>query len=161
MSPNSGPACPRSGFTLLELVVTLTVIGILSSIAILGTTGTRAGIAVSNAERVFISLSARARGHAIEMGTVVRLHVDPVRDSVWVTRAAGGGGVSVWVDGTSVRREFGVDLSADSTFHVCYTPRGFAQPSCSSSANTRSVTLTRGGRTRTLQVLPLGQVVVP
>lgn len=141
------------GFTLIEILVAVTVGMILTGIAAMNTVGARATYGLSAAERAFGALHARARSHAVERGTTVLFHVDASTDSVWVSA---GGDV---LEGTNLRREFGVDVAVDgSSFHLCFTPRGFANPSCGSSSSAQKVVFYRGNRTRGLAVLPLGQV---
>lgn len=148
---------PRSGgFTLIEILVAVTVGMVLTGIAAMNTVGARATYGLSAAERAFGGLHARARAHAVERGTTVRFHVDAGTDSVWVSV---GGDV---LDGINLQREFGVDVAVDgSSFHLCFTPRGFANPACSSSSGAQKVVFYRGNRTRSLAVLPLGQVQYP
>lgn len=149
------PRRSSAGFTLVEVLVAITVGLVLTGIAAMNTVGARANYGLSSAERAFGALNARARAQAVETGAFVRFQVDPDADSVWVTA---GGDV---LEGINVRREFGVDLAADGAFHLCFTPRGFAEPSCASSTASQKVALYRGNRTRVLEVLPLGQVVYP
>lgn len=143
----------QSGFTLSEVLVSLTLGAILTGMAVLNPNGARAGLAISGAERALGSLAARARAHAVERGAVVRLNVDPQADSIWVSL---GGDL---VAGQGLRSEFGVDVSVEGGgFHLCFTPRGFADPACSSSPQARVVQFSRASRTEEATILPLGQV---
>ena len=146
----------RGGFTLIEIVVALTVGLVLTGIAAMNSVGARAQYGISGAERAFGGLQARARAHAVERGETARFHVDASTDSVWVST-----GTEV-VDGINLRRAFGVDVVVEGTdLHVCFTPRGFANPTCSSSSGTQNVRFQRADRSRTLAILPLGQVQYP
>ena len=143
----------RSGFTLSEVLVSLTLGAILTGMAVLNPNGARSAYSISGAERAMGSLAARARAHAVERGTVVRFNVDPRTDSVWVSL---GGEL---VAGQGLGTDFGVDLNVEGgSFHICYTPRGFADPSCSTSPMTRTIVISRAERSETLAILPLGQV---
>lgn len=148
---------PRSGgFTLIEILVAVTVGMVLTGIAAMNTVGARATYGLSAAERAFGALHARARSHAVERGVNVLFHVDASTDSVWVS--VGGDPL----DGINLRRDFGVDVSVDgSAFHICFTPRGFANPACGSSSSIQKVVFYRGNRTRAVALLPLGQVEYP
>jgi prepilin-type N-terminal cleavage/methylation domain-containing protein len=150
------PRHRSSGFTLIEILVAVTVGMVLTGIAAMNTVGARASYGLSAAERAFGGLHARARSHAVERGVNVLFHVDASADSVWVTA---GGDV---LEGLNLQGEFGVDVAVDgSSFHVCFTPRGFANPACSSSGSAQKVVFYKGNRTRSLAVLPLGQVRYP
>lgn len=143
----------RRGFTLAEVLVSVTIGVILTGIAMLSPNGARSGYAISGAERAMGALTARARAHAVERGTVVRLNVDAETDSVWVSL---DGQV---VAGQNFKRDFGVDVNTRAgSFHICFTPRGFADPSCSSYSGTQVVEFSRAERTEEARILPLGQV---
>jgi len=143
----------RRGFTLSEVLVSVTIGVILTGIAMLSPNGARSGYAISGAERAMGALTARARAQAVERGTVVRLNVDPETDSIWVSL---DGEV---VAGQNLMRDFGVDVNVEGgRFHICFTARGFADPSCSSSSGTQVVQFSRAERTEEAMILPLGQV---
>lgn len=141
-----------AGFTLVEILVAVTVGLVLTGIAALNTSGARAGYSISSAERAVAAMAARARSHAVERGTHVLLHVNSSSDSVWVTAGAD------LVDGVNLAREFGVDLTTESgSFTLCFTPRGFADPNCGTMSGTQKLGFTRGGRSSFVTILPLGQ----
>ncbi len=149
------PVRDTAGFTLPEIALALVISLILLSLTFRAAQPALESTSVRSAEHVFRALSARARAHAIERGTMVRLNIDPVGDSVWITRG------NVTVESYDFRAELGIDLNTNKgAASVCMTPRGFADPNCSSP----SVFLTyfeAPGVTRVVKMLPMGQIVEP
>ncbi len=145
----------KAGFTLPEVALALVISLILLSLTFRAAQPALEASSVRSAEHVFRSLSSRARAHAIERGTMVRLNIDPDGDSVWITRG------NVTVESYDFRSELGIDLRTNKgPASVCMTPRGYADPNCSSP----SVFLTyfeAPGITRLVKVLPMGQIVEP
>src|SRR5687768_8788025 len=61
----------RSGFTMIELVIAITIGIVLTGIAYRGFAGYMGRTAARSARTTFASLHARTRANAIEMGTTV------------------------------------------------------------------------------------------
>lgn len=145
----------RRGFTLIELVLAVTVGGILLTIGLASFSEVENRTSARQARNVFAGLHARARAHAIEFGTTTRLEVDAAGDSAWITR-----------DGTTVetvrfRDEFGVDLLASSTRStLCMSPRGYADSSCTTFSTTAKITFQRSNQALSATMLPLGQLMM-
>ena len=70
------------GFTLIEVLVTILIGAILTSIAVKGFGLTSSEMSVRQARNVFTGMVARARAMAIERGTLTRFYVDPAGDSI-------------------------------------------------------------------------------
>ena len=144
----------RSGFTVVEMLIVVTVGVILMSIAMNAMSTYQNGTAVRQARNVFLSMHARARAQAIEYGQNTMLNVDPDGDSVWISR--NDSSLSV----VRIMSEFGVDIEGEDVGTVCMTSRGFADSRCNSfGENTLVVQFTQGERTLTVSVLPLGQAL--
>lgn len=147
---------PRRGFTIIELIIAITVGGVLLTIAIAGFGAVESRTAARQARNVFAGLHARARAHAIEFGTTTRLEVDVGGDSVWISR-----------DGTTLETirfadEFAVDLTAASSrYTLCMSPRGYADTDCNSFGAAATITFARAGESMTATMLPLGQLEMP
>jgi len=145
----------RSGFSIIELVVVLMVGSVLTSIAITEFNGVSGRFAVKGARQTLMSMHARARVQAVEFGRTVRLHVDPVGDSVWLSR-----------DGEILNAldfgvEFKVDIqtSTDSEVRVCMNARGFADTGCNSFMSPVTVTFLLMSDVASVLILTLGQMV--
>lgn len=145
----------RSGFTILELIIVILVGAILTTIAVRGLGSVQSRASVRQARNVYASMHARARAQAVELGERVELRIDPVGDSIWLSRD----GAVLHV--VRFRSEMGVDIRAGSNTHtVCMDPRGFADASCNSfESSPLTLTFAQGADTASLQVLPLGQVL--
>ncbi len=145
----------RSGFSIIELVVVLMVGSVLTSIAITEFNGVSGRFAVKGARQTLMSMQARARVQAVEFGRTVRLHVDPVGDSVWLSRG------SDVLDVLNFGEEFHVDIetSTSSEVRLCMNPRGFADTGCNSFVSPVTVTFVLISDTASVVLLPLGQMV--
>jgi prepilin-type N-terminal cleavage/methylation domain-containing protein len=141
------------GFTLIEVLIVIVIGGILTTIAIreLGPTSSR--VSARQARNVFSGMAARARAQAIESGQRTILLVDSEGDSVTVMA---GGNVAETV---RFRASMGIDIQAsEAEIRICMGPRGFADTSCNSFNSTMEVAFVQGAQSRTLEILPLGQI---
>lgn len=117
------------GFSMVELVWAVMVLGLLTAMSLPSFVRWRSRIEVAGARDVFASLHARTRVAALEQGRVARLHVDGERGRVWVTvdrserpdAAATPRPPDAWVDLAS---EFsGVQLTSNRRV-LCFGPHG-------------------------------------
>ena len=145
----------RSGFSIIELVVVLMVGSVLTSIAITEFNGVSGRFAVKGARQTLMSMHARTRVQAVEFGRTVRLHVDPVGDSIWLSRG------SDVLEVLNFGEEFHVDIetSTSSEVRLCMNPRGFADTGCNSFVSPVTVTFVLISDTASVVLLPLGQMV--
>lgn len=143
----------RRGFTLVELIIVLVVGTILTVMAMRAVSVYQSSTSVSQASQLFLSMHARARAQAIELGQDVELKIDTANDSVYL--ASGGATLA----GVGLMTQLGVDISGSGTHTVCMNSRGFADTSCNSFSTTLSVIFAQGARADTVRVLPLGQVL--
>ena len=144
----------RSGFSIIELVVVLMVGSILTSIAIANFNGVSGRFAVKGARQTLMSMHARARVHAVEYGRSVKLHIDPVGDSIWLSRG------SEILDVMDFGQEFNVDIetSTDARVKVCMNPRGFADTGCNNFTSPVTITFLLNSDTASVRMLTLGQM---
>ena len=103
-----------------------------------------------------MSMNARARMQAIEFGTNVYLNVDPVGDSVWISK---GDEVLERID---FNREFEVDIhtTGEIAFKVCMTARGFADDRCNTFSSPMIIDLELAGDTSSVELWVLGKMVI-
>lgn len=145
----------RWGFTLIELLIVLVVGGLLSTVAIRSFSQVHGSLGARTAQSTFLTMHAHARAIAVEQGQPIILVVDPGTDMVRLERQ----------DGSLVRgRDFGAEYDVSiqtggGTVRLCMTPRGFADPGCGNVNDRVEVRFVRGGRTRTVGLLPLGQAM--
>jgi prepilin-type N-terminal cleavage/methylation domain-containing protein len=143
---------PRSGFTMIEMIIVIMVGLILTGIAYRGFVGYEGKVAARQARLTFAAMHARARANAIEMGATVQLNVDMDHDSVWVQRG------STRVETISFNGELGVDIQGTGTLRLCMNPRGFADTSCNSFSTTQTLVFAAGTDTAGVQIRTLGQL---
>ncbi len=144
----------RSGFSIIELVVVLMVGSVLTSIAVREFNGVSGRFAVKGARQTLMSMHARARMQAVELGQTVKLNIDPVDDRVWLSRGA------VVLDAVDFGGEFNVDVqtSSDAEVQVCMNPRGFADTGCNNFSSPVTITFVLASDTTSVLILPLGQM---
>ena len=137
------------GFTLIEVLITILIGVVLTSLAVKGFGQTQSVLAVRQARNVFNGMVARARAQAIESGMRTVLVADAQSDSVTI----------VGVETVNFGGDMGIDIQSSNTFtRICMSPRGYADPSCNSFSSTVQMTFVQGGRSETIEILPLGQI---
>ena len=154
----------RDGFTVVELVISLLIGAILTSIAITSIRGPQGRLAVRTAKHMYATMHQRARSRAIEQGETVLLVVDVVGDSAFTF--APGSGID---DHVRFDQETEVDLRSNvNSFLMCMTPRGYADYSCGSYGGFITATSASAIRlefwhanvdSSSVVILPMGQLV--
>jgi prepilin-type N-terminal cleavage/methylation domain-containing protein len=148
--PNSRAEVSR-GFTLIELVLVITIAAVLVGITTLVFSRVQAGLATRSAVTSFLGLHAQARSMAVERGQLTRLTVNEEEAMVTVLLD------SIPVNAVPLGDRFGVTLTAGGGLVLCFNPRGLAEPSCTSFTTPRTVVFTRGASSATVELLPMGQ----
>lgn len=149
----------NAGFTVLELLIVISVAVLMSGIALPLWSASQHRLDARSAQGVFISMQRRARVLALERGETVRFNVSFPGDSVWITSSAGT------EESVSLSREFKADMTPGSGTDtgeewICMGARGFAVRTCNSFTGTREVVFTVGTKEERVRVFPLGQVEV-
>ena len=141
----------KKGYSLVEVLIVLVIAGVLLNVSLKSTGSVTARLSVNLAQHSFVALHARARAHAVERGTSVDFHVDPVGDSAWVE-----------IDGETleVARFDAVDPAASGAITVCMSPRGIADTRCNSFSAVETETFEARGESSSLDILPLGKVIL-
>lgn len=116
----------RGGFTVIELIIVLTLIGILAGIAAppLGRMRTRA--ALQSGRAAVTSALTVARAASTRWGRTSILRLDGPGDALWtvVDTGTAGTGVDTMVVGRfDLRGDFGLNLRTDRTA-LCFNSRG-------------------------------------
>jgi len=142
------------GFTLIEVLIVITIAAILTSMAVKGFGATSTSLATRQARNVFSSMAARARAQAIESGVTTVLLGSTAGDSVMILGQ--GGNI---VENVRFDKEMNVDIRASfNSFRICMSPRGFADPDCSFPSSAYKLSFVAGTNSETVEVLPLGQI---
>jgi prepilin-type N-terminal cleavage/methylation domain-containing protein len=148
----------RRGFTVLELVIVLTLVGIVAGITVSGYTRSRQHVQNGIAMRHVEAYAVTARSAAMQRGRTTALHVEG--DQTWITVDSSGTELVIGPP-VRLRDNFGVAASGPLTL-VSFDPRGFAsglppegtrfviQPSSGSSGRVRdTVCVSRTGQIKT------------
>lgn len=147
----------RPGFTLIELVIVILIGGLLAALAVPPLGAYVEGRNRVQARDAFMMVAARARAAAVEEGDFVLMTISSTGDSVVVTSQRDGAMIDVLRLYSGARK---ADIVGDGEFTVCYSPRGFAHPSCQDGADLpHLVGFASGGGTAWAR-LTLGQVEV-
>jgi prepilin-type N-terminal cleavage/methylation domain-containing protein len=143
----------KAGFTVLELLIVVVLGTILTSMTLKGFGMVSNQAAAREARGVFQGLVARTRAQAIESGIPTMLIADARGDSVMVFA---NGRV---VENIRFGEELGVDIQTEQPVtRICMTPRGYANPDCNSFSSTIKMAFVRGPKTKTIEILPMGQI---
>ncbi|MFW6201265.1 MAG: pilus assembly FimT family protein [Gemmatimonadota bacterium] len=148
----------RRGFTILELIVSIMIAGVLVGIIVPRFGMVESRRAVRNARDAFVHLAARATSTALERGEIVCIEVVRADARIEVyTRED-----ETPIDAIELEDQFGaqVTTSTGNDTKVCYSARGFATDAGTNvpDAGQDIVTFTRGAESAEARVRPLGQV---
>jgi len=143
----------EKGFTLMELVVVLTLFSIGTSIGVGAVGGAMDRTAVRGANRSFSAIHARARSHAVQRGVQVHFIADAAVDSVWINE--GDSTVAAF----ALKEDLGVDLqSSPQRFEICMNARGLSDRACNSFSAPIDLSFVRGAHSAQARVQTFGQL---
>ena len=89
------PALSRGGFTLLELIVVLGLVGVLLALAAPSLHGFFASRQTADAAAQMLALTQLAGSRSAAQGCVYRLNIDPKTNTYWLTYQQGGAFVNL------------------------------------------------------------------
>ncbi len=136
----------QRGFTVIEVVIVITIAGLLSAITIARAGGFIDRIEVHGATMEVESMFSRARHIAIARGTPTILDIDPVRSTLSIR------GSTEVLSSRDLSAAHGVDLNANRT-SITYSPIGVGY-----GAANFTMILSRGQVADTIYVSRLGRV---
>lgn len=146
----------KKGFTMVEMVIALTVTAILIGIVTQSFGEVQNRFSAQQGLRLFESMHARARAHAVEGGVTTELWVDTPGDSIWLVR----GGQTL--ESVKFDEELGVEITGSPNYYrLCMGPRGFGDEDCTSFSSPASLTFAQASESLSVVILPLGQLVYP
>ena len=148
------------GFTLMEIVVVVVLVGILAGIAFPRIGGVQTGFALRGAVNAFMSAHSLARTTALREGGVAELHIDPTNDLFWVEvdTSLAGSGVMDTVGFVIDVGDENVDLGSTQTL-LCFDVRGLPALVTGCATSAAQITLTRDGVADTIRTTALGKIL--
>jgi prepilin-type N-terminal cleavage/methylation domain-containing protein len=155
------PRGDQRGFTLLEVVIVMSIGALLVAITMNTFPGMQARLGVRSAQTNFLSLHAQTRAVAVERGRAVQLIADPETHTVSIRVGCAGNGELL--ESRDFQESYGTTIGTGGagTVSLCMTPRGYADPNGNSFALQARISFQRGGETSVVGLLPLGQAVIP
>lgn len=153
--------CNR-GFTLLELVMVMLVIGVLLGLTLPFASGLAGRFKVGSARDVFVNTYARARAAAVQFGREGRLHIRADQGEFWVEVDTGvPGAMAADTIGLvmNVRRDYGGVTMFSPRQQLCFDSRGLAYSGGACEPHDAIIVFSRMDRADTVQ-LSLGGTVV-
>ncbi|GMR14392.1 MAG: hypothetical protein BMS9Abin29_2647 [Gemmatimonadota bacterium] len=150
----------KSGFTLLEVLIVVVVIGLLAGITFPRIGGIQNKFALRGAVNSFMSSHSLARAIAIRQGGVAELHIDPTNDRFWVevdTSLAGSGvmdTIGLVVDLSESR----VTLTSTQTL-LCFDGRGLPSSAAGCATSGVVVAFNRENEGDTIRMTVLGKIL--
>jgi prepilin-type N-terminal cleavage/methylation domain-containing protein len=150
----AGRSVGRRGFTLLEVLIVLTIIGTVTAFALPRVRGAQNEEATRSARREVTASLARAKGTAVQRGCRATLHMRTDVPRVWVTACKTTGSGIDTIGGVSfLSARYGVTMtsSADS---LPFAPNSLG-------LGTAAITMgfTKSGFTSSLQLTPVGRPI--
>lgn len=156
-SPHS--AAPRNAFTLVEVAVTLVLVGVLLGIAVPALQRNLGATSLQNGRAAVSSALATARSAATRWGRTSILRIDGPNDELWAVVDTGSGAspdtvvlVHMWL-----RDDLGVDLRSDRDA-ICFNSRGVGTTSAACPQTGATLILRHGAEADTLRVNSAGRI---
>jgi prepilin-type N-terminal cleavage/methylation domain-containing protein len=150
----------RDGFSLLELIITLSIIAIIAALGLPAMTGTMDQRQVSGAADQFRAAHALARASAMRYGHIARLHTDPQK--FWVDVDTSGASQFSTVGVVRDVSTDGVRIATSASL-FCFDARGIPVSDVGCQSGPASVTfnstISGSPRSATLQITNLGSIV--
>jgi prepilin-type N-terminal cleavage/methylation domain-containing protein len=144
----------RAGFTMVELVFVILIGSVLTAIALSSVRNAQAGFSVQGARNAFVTVHARTRARAIELGQNAVLYMDLDGDSASVVQNG------VVVETIHFRTDYNVNFFGPAgPLELCMSPRGFGDSGCSNFSTVQGVGWAFAGDTVAMRILPLGQLL--
>lgn len=166
-----GLSAQRSGFTLVEMIVVLALVGILSAVAAPSVNQWIQNYRAKTTARQLMSDLQSARTKAVAERLEFRLSVDTANNEFKIQRGNAQSGSTAWEDVDIARRitdeanpyhAQGVVLGANSapaTLNIVFSPLGYASFSAAQADGTARATVTQGTATPySVVVTPMGGI---
>jgi prepilin-type N-terminal cleavage/methylation domain-containing protein len=145
------------GFSVLELLLAISLMSVLLSIAVPNTSGRLSQIRTGLASKSFTSAHARAQATAMRFGKRTELHIDTSARRFWIEVQASASGAS---DTIGEVRTLPKQMSmASNRAILCFDSRGLATPAGSCEEGDATVVFDAQGVADTVRFSVLGRVL--
>ncbi len=149
---------PRAGFTMIELLVVMAIIGLLAVIAAPSFTDALHKRETSAASDQFVMAHGLARSTALRYGRVSQLHIDPENAKFWIDVDTSGRGERGLV--TYVKSVDGGGLTMESNRSLlCFDPRGLASTVAACESGDALLIFSSADKVDTVRITSLGKVL--
>ena len=159
--PLSRALAGRAGFTLVEVLIVIAILGLSYAIALPAISRARIAAAVQNSHHVVVSSVSLARATAIRYGRPAVMRLDPDADRLWIevdTTAAGSAAALDTLGAFDFAAEMNVDLQSDRT-GLCFNGRGIGTTGSRCPRAGGVIILSLQDKADTVVVTPLGRVI--
>ncbi len=150
----------KSGFTLLEVLVVVAMLGVLAGITFPRIGGVQTKFALRGAVNAFMSTHSLARATALRQGGLTELHIDPTNNLFWVEvdTSFTGSGVMDTVGFVVDLAEQRVTLSSTQTL-LCFDGRGLPSSAAGGATSGTIVAFAREDEADTIRTTVLGKIL--
>ncbi len=162
MRRRNGIVMLSRGFTLVELLIVITILGAITAIALPQMLSMFQGRAVPNAADQFVAAHGFARATAIRYGRLAELHIDAGNNRYWVEIDTSGTGNRMKAGGYRYVSD-NVGMTSNRSL-VCFDQRGLPTARTTTAgltcqaADLRTI-FSLGSRVDTVQTTALGKVL--
>jgi prepilin-type N-terminal cleavage/methylation domain-containing protein len=145
----NGRPLPQAGFSLLELMIALSVSGLMLAIVMPRVQGATTGLEVQGARAAIANLYARARVTAVQSRRTTTLNLSG--SSVWITSPRAVGGLDTIGSVADLTNQYGVAVTASG--NVSILPTGLVN-----AGTPVVIKVTRSGRSDSVTISGYGRL---
>jgi prepilin-type N-terminal cleavage/methylation domain-containing protein len=147
-----------AGFTLLEIIMALVLMGIVYAMAVPAIGRARIGAAVHNSRHIVVSSISLARATALRFGRLTVLRLDASEDRLWIEADTSvSGGALDTIGFYSFAGELATDLQSNRS-SLCFNGRGIGTTSTACPQAGALIVVSLGGEADSVLVTALGRV---
>ena len=150
----------RAGFTFMELVITVSFVGLLAGVAFPRIANVQTRFALRGAVTAFMGAHAMTRATAIREGGVAELHIDASNNRFWVevdTTLAGSGVMDTIGAVIDVGNQ-GLTLSSTQSV-LCFEGRGMPSSTTGCATTGATISFSYKNEADTIQTTTLGKIL--
>ncbi len=150
----------KSGFTFMEMIITISFVGLLAGVAFPRIANVQTRFALRGAVTAFMGAHAMTRATAIREGGVAELHIDASNNRFWVevdTTLAGSGVMDTIGAVIDVGNQ-GLTLSSTQSV-LCFEGRGMPSSATGCATTGATISFSYKNEADTIQTTTLGKIL--